>query len=826
MPRSSWNKNSPDVVGVEFQGVGVASNIVQLEGSHRAVRFVAQQSGPINQIAVYCGPFTFNPVRTETHFAGHRTPFIIDLYPASGFDATPLSSITYPGTPDSWSNVIDDDGSAIDGDELQFAWDGKFMLPGGSGTPIARVHMPDAATFPLTHHVHSIRVDLNVLAPVTVTRRDQGSTFLWGKTLSSSAFMSEVRIESGSTSAYRAWTPSEIRQFAAAVGNRRMQLQGFFGQTNVFDQLGITVFYIPEKRAGTAIIEPPGPWQWTTANMHLPGVTGSPAMVTAGGEYILLYRVPGGPQDFGSSAIWDACSIKDRRLGNSPVHFTDLTWDSYSVTQQGPIQTALNELLDGLPPVRLINGTSQTVDTQPYEFTAPVIPFYNTDSRKVRQSMSMPAGTTEYNKVRLNVALLKHLGPADKKRIFVEVVNNADALIAGPFEINPTIWDAAPPIGNDIYGDEYRQITLDFGTGIDINEAGGVNTKVYLDPTYTGSIAWRVQALFSSVAPVTGSDQTAVIAATGWGFFPPTNAFVNLNNPGVHRADLQISLLSQAPEITGIGVTGSVQAITGGPCDPCGDSDLARCQASGIPYHHVCWPQTTLTQEKFGYYELQRQEPAVSTDWLTIAIIAPTGTPVSGAPVTGVPRCFDDYTHVYDTQVCYRVRQQRVDGTLSDFVDQACITTTSPDGAGLIITAQDDPSFNLALPDVYSDRLPVEREWTNLDADQLELRAVYGRDNFLAFRPTEKLGLRFERRLMVSGLCTVDYPCLSVAQGIRDVTTAPVSYLVVRDRCGNRWYAAVTVPTITQMTDPTVGDLWFVDIVVTEVATPVFEAST
>jgi hypothetical protein len=838
MPRTSWNANTPDVVGLEFLGVGTVSNVVQFETAPKAVRFRAQQSGPVGQIAVYCGPQTNNPVQSLAHFVGHRTPFVVDLYPVSGFDASPLTSITYPGTITTSANVMDDDGSAPEGDELQFAFDGKFLLP-QPGIPTMHVHMPGASSFPLGVHVHSVRIDLNVYAPVIVRRIDNASTFLWVRDLTSSWFMSELRIEAGTTGPYVAWTPSEIRQFSNLSGNRRLQMLQAPGITNVFDQLGITVFYIAEKRAGTAIIEPPGPWQWVTANLVQPG-TSTPATVTAGVEYILLCRPAGGPQDFGTTSTWDMSGLKDRRSGSTFVHFDDLDWDTYSVVQapNTPIQTGLGSLLDGLTPVRLINGTgtAQTTDTQPYETQLGLIPWWDSVvSSRVKQRLQVPAGTTEYSGVRANVALWDDPKAPVKAHLNVQVVNDIGSVIAGPFKLTPEMYEASPLAGTTTAGTDpqvqpYRTVTVPFGSGIDFSDPF-VTVEFILDDSFPGegggaTIPWRIGALVSSIPPVTGSDQTSVVSGNGSGYLPPTFSFVNMARAGISRGDLQVSLLSQPPEIVGIGAMTLYQSVTGGPCPPCDAGIVSSCTVRQIAYNQICWPATTLTQDKFGYYELQRREAAVSPDWRTVAIITPTGAAVSGAPVTGVPHCFDDWTHVYDSEVCYRVRQQRVDGTLSDFVDQACLTTAAPTGASMFITAQDDPSLNVAFPEVFGDRLPTEREWTNLDADQRVLRSVYGRDHHLAFRPTERLGLRWERQLLVAAMCTPTGPSLDLVQNIRDITAAPVSYLVVRDREGNRWYASVDVPKLTQMTDPTIGDTWLVDVVVTELVTPDISAET
>jgi hypothetical protein len=829
VPRSSWNANSPDIAGVEFLGVGVASNIVQVDTRPYAVKFTAQRTGLLDTVAIWSGPLTNNPVRSYPHFAGHRQPFICDLYPVSGFDLLgPLQSEFYAGRLIGFANVIDDDGSAPDGDELVASQDGKFLFPAAVGTPLMTCDYPSIAAFQTDRHVIDLQINLSVFTNATVKRADQNGLSLWARSLPNGNFsMSEIRIESSTTGPYVAWTPLELRQFDSGTGFRRMQIEGIAGQGNVFDQLGLTIHFVPEQRAGTAIVEPLGSWQWTTAGLVQPG-TAIPATVAAGGEYILLLRCPGGQEDFGAPALWDVATVRDKKPGSSFVHFGDLSWHSHAVTMYGPsAQQQLGDLLDGLPPVRLISANAQTVDTQPYEFTVGVVPFKSTEvTNRAKQRLSVPAGTTNYSGVRVTTAVFDAPGaPEDKRHVDVTLVNDLGGVIAGPFQLTEAMYQASPVAGSDIFNDPYRTVTVPFGAGIDINETNGVTAEFVLASDYAGNDTWRIGALYSALPPVTGSDQTAVVSGNGKAFIPPTNVFRNIATPGVSRGDLEVSLLSQPPAIPTIGVTGLSQPVSGGPCEPCDAAIEANCMATEIPYNQVVWPATTLNQEKFGYYELQRRESAVSDDWVTIAIITPTGAPVTGVPATGVPHFFDDWTHVFDTEVCYRVRQQRTDGTLSDFVAQTCITRTSPAGTNMVITAQSDPSLNVAFAETYGGDLPIEREWTNLDVDQTVLRPIYGRDKFLVFKPSERLGLQWQRRLLVSALCTPELPCMDVVAGIRAITSAPVD-LVVRDNCGNRWYADVAAPKIMQLTDPSVGDQWLVDVTVTEVATPIITAET
>lgn len=840
MTRASWNPNLPDVVGVEFLGVGVATNIIQTGATMRALRFKPQRTGTVDQVAVYSGAATNNPVLPAAHFLGHRKPFLVELYPASGFDPGGSHSLnTYTSTLTTFSNVVNQTGGAPNGDELAVANDNKFLTQSGGSPSQVQVHMASADTFPLGTQVMSVAIEFSALRSMSVRRLDNDGQYLWNRVLPAGLVtwhMAEAFIEHGTTD-WRLWSPQAVRQFNSGVGSRRIQMRALNTAINIMDLLRIHVDYVPERRAGVAIIEPPGTYQWVSGTMFNPTVTGSPATVLAGQEYIVLVRCPSSSGDYETSGAFDWRAVKDTHYGTSGFqHYTLLDWDLRDVVLwENDVPRALGSQLDGLPALRLNSGGLHTVDSQPYSgSTSGTVPF-SADSgtvKRPRQQLQVPAGSTVYGSLKVNMAVLPSpLAPTDRKWVDIDLVNNADALIAGPFRVTEAMVAAAPVVGTDIFGDAYSTVTVDFDPGIDINEAAGVRARFtlatgYGEPGKTNNV-WRIGAMVAEVIATGLGDQTAPGAATGHAFIPPSNAFLPLQDTTTRLSDLQVQLLSQPPAITGASVQQLSQPVTGGSCVPCVGKS-SHCTVTSIPYNRVCWHATTLTQDKFGYYEVQRLESAtMEADWETVAIIAPTGTPVTGVSASGTAAtCWDDWSHVYDSQVCYRIRQQRVDGTLSDFVETVCRTTVAPAGADIIVTLPDEPERNIALPEAYPEQLPIKKEWTNLDADSHVIQAVYGRDKHISFRPIERLGFKFQRQVLISSLCTTTEPCLNVIEGLHEVCDATTGIIVVRDACGNRWYATLNVPTFTNLHDPDVGDMWLADIVVTELATPIISAET
>lgn len=185
-----------------------------------------------------------------------------------------------------------------------------------------------------------------------------------------------------------------------------------------------------------------------------------------------------------------------------------------------------------------------------------------------------------------------------------------------------------------------------------------------------------------------------------------------------------------------------------------------------------------------------------------------------------IPSCYDDWSVAYGGEVCYRVRQGRSDGSISDFSAPVCETVPGPAGVDLVFTVPSRPELNAAYNEAHAG-LPTEREYTFLDAGDTVHMAVYGRDNQLAFRPTEKRGVRFRRNLLVSPLCEAEVPCLDAVKPLRDLMTEPVPIVVARDTCGNRWYASVVVDTAVQLSSPGLPDLWTAQVTIVELAAPV-----
>lgn len=191
----------------------------------------------------------------------------------------------------------------------------------------------------------------------------------------------------------------------------------------------------------------------------------------------------------------------------------------------------------------------------------------------------------------------------------------------------------------------------------------------------------------------------------------------------------------------------------------------------------------------FGSYELQRQD-TIDTDWQTI--MRATGPSTTG---------FNDYEARVGIASSYRIRGIDVYDFAGPWSSTVSATISSPGVSGscldgghiLIFTSNErqDGSINLAYSSVWEDR--VQEDFVFPEANSVQLQALYNRDFFTAFRPTERGGEQFSRNVLVQA-AAISAPTLADFTSLRDMAWDDVSYICVRDEDGNRWFATVLVP--------------------------------
>lgn len=213
---------------------------------------------------------------------------------------------------------------------------------------------------------------------------------------------------------------------------------------------------------------------------------------------------------------------------------------------------------------------------------------------------------------------------------------------------------------------------------------------------------------------------------------------------------------------------------------------------SAVTGHSVFVDNLRITppQLYFGHYEIQRMD-TVDTDWQTIM-------KATNPSVTG----FNDYEARVGILTTYRIRAVDVydfpgpwSSEVSQTIPEPGITIGCDGGYALIFTSneQQDGSLNLAYSNVW-ERGTVEESFVFPEAQFVQLQAMYNKDFFTAFRPTERGGEQFERTVLVQA-AAIDPQTLANFTSLRDMAWADVSYICVRDEAGNRWFATVLVPS-------------------------------
>ncbi len=198
---------------------------------------------------------------------------------------------------------------------------------------------------------------------------------------------------------------------------------------------------------------------------------------------------------------------------------------------------------------------------------------------------------------------------------------------------------------------------------------------------------------------------------------------------------------------------------------------------------------TFVDPDNFGYIELQRMD-TIDTTWNTI--MKATSSFVSG---------FNDYEARVGIQSSYRIREVDVLGFPGAWSSTITLTMASPGASGgcitpghiLLFTTNEfqNGSKNLAYSAAWERN--VEEAFTFPEPTFVQLQAMYNRDFFTAFRPTERGGEQFERDILVQA-AAISPPTLGDFRALRDMAWADTSYICVRDEDGNRWFATVLVP--------------------------------
>jgi hypothetical protein len=182
----------------------------------------------------------------------------------------------------------------------------------------------------------------------------------------------------------------------------------------------------------------------------------------------------------------------------------------------------------------------------------------------------------------------------------------------------------------------------------------------------------------------------------------------------------------------------------------------------------------------------------VDNTWETIMLSSTTS--VSG---------FNDYEARVGILSSYRIRRLNTYGFYGPWSSTLTATITAPGvavgvtgGHVLIFTtnSRQNGSSNLAYLPIWDSSDTITEDFTFPEAGFLTLQAMYNKDFFTAFRPLERGGERFQRNILVQA-AAISPETLADFTSLRNMAWDTVPYICVRDEDGNRWFAAINVPS-------------------------------
>lgn len=361
------------------------------------------------------------------------------------------------------------------------------------------------------------------------------------------------------------------------------------------------------------------------------------------------------------------------------------------------------------------------------------------------------------------------------------VANTADATMAA--EISPEEFDELPEIV-----DGWREVTLTFGPNVPtIGPEVGTMTFEFSAAGELPENQWQILAARANGGaagnlPLDPATYDGASSALTWDH-PTVAGPSNRDTP----ADATLLLAQALPVIEDLAVSEASVAVEGIGLD-CDDLP-PRSIPVGVLSHQLTWTPPP-AMAGFGTVEIQRQDD-VDTDWHTVMACSERRVAV-----------FFDYEARVGVESRYRARVTNSYGFAGPWSPVAAATLTAPGvvdtlpsgGPVLLFTsnARQDGSASLAYRMAF-DGSPSE-DFTFLEAEQTVLQRMYERDYQVAFRGRERGGEQFSRTVLVQA-AAVPPPSLANMRSLRDLAWADLPYVCVRDELGNRWLAAVAVPS-------------------------------
>ena len=581
-----------------------------------------------------------------------------------------------------------------------------------------------------------------------------GLATLWGNGTASTGVSTTASVSSGeiNQATNQPWTVAEIQAFDAGNGIR---LSSFAPGVFIY-QVWIEVAFCDENRVARSCfsvqdsVAGPGP-HWYTVPVEEPDGTSGWSKVN-GSNVAMILRQP----------ILSSVFSAEAAVANVPLLQTVGTQPLYpGLTNLGGAVVGIDGTLTstGLALLTRLSGfvlstsiSTQSIDSQPY---CRVIDNAVTSAQYLEQDLQGAVGTF----AGLSVPFRMDSSSGD---LIVTLIRRSDSVVMETGTL--TASDALLLPYEE--GDNWKRGFVEFSSPVVL---GAVRYGVVISttaggewwfPSWTnldGNPDWLSSDGRGGIATYSGETDRMFIDATSDLY-----------------ADLAVLLVEPVDPIVGLAVS-----ETSIPTDATGE-----CPVTGIGILGLSWTASALGAA-FERYEIQRYDADPSTsEWVTIALLTDETVPA-----------FSDVEARLGVVSCYRVRVvQSPNNIWSEWSAEEC-GTAPVDGCELTFTTNELNEDSIAYADVY-DR-DAKRDYDFPEAKEVQVRQLYGRNFQVAFHPTERRGVEFQRTLFLAGLVVGGKVGPSVGDALRDLAVAPVSYICVRDSDGNRWFGSIRVPSMS-----------------------------
>lgn len=797
-----WNPGSPAKRGNEGLDVGYAHATISAPTATAALSFTALHSGAVTGWDVYAGSGASAPL-LDAKYRSLGRPMLLELMQAGTEDdggAITFEDINCTTITGSSSMFNEDLSQPVTASRLAASNDGSFLAASALGARIDANFATSA--FPLTRHVLAVEVRMGINLTTGVRRVDPvgaaSSPWTYNVPAFSSAFVTGVvrwgeGIVDGTDTVWTAWTPARVRQFATSR-QVRISCQAGPGYWRI-DRLHLRVWYMTERRLGVGLAIPATSNAWLTFPMSGPAGTGNPTLAS-GTEYTLVARrIFDYLQDNVAGATLPWRYLRGR-MPNSQWRRRPVAWNPTNNGTMG----APGAQVDGILAARARASTGLVAETQPYSLSRGARVY---GAQQAIQELTMSGGATVYGRAFVVAGWVPTVGrPEGNLRAEVWQGNTR---IFSPVEVTPERVEglpvAAPANNVDDAGAVYKVASFRFPESDDIT-AGQVEVRISSPDSVSGR-PWHVAALVANVHTPDHTFGTDTDQAEGVFMSGTPSAETQLSD-ATFSSDLLVVLADVPAAVTGVATSvGSLTAHHAEVCDP-NAGDCQGCADDTMPYATLTWAAAPTGTPTVVGYQVERMDD-LDPEWRRVAA-------VDGRATTE----WQDHEVSIGVTTSYRIRVVRADDVVGEW--SAEVTVRVPTGqVALAFSSNFATGMGCVFPEVW-DGQQVVREWEFLEAGDIHLSTMFGRNRQVAFRPLERRGTGWQRTLLMSAMCSVAPPTLAQYDPLRDLAWAPIPYVCIRDGEGNRWYASLAVTGgSNRRSGPNAQEVWTADIAVVEV---------